>query len=40
VILRYLNTYALASSTTGSPLITDVGGYRYYKWTGDGSITF
>lgn len=39
VILRYAGTYAPAS-VTGSPTITDAGGYRVYKWTSSGSITF
>lgn len=40
VFIRYPDTYAAAASTTGSPTITVAGGYRIYKWTGNGSITF
>jgi hypothetical protein len=40
VIIRYADTYAAAASTTGSPTITVAGGYRVYRWTGSGSITF
>jgi hypothetical protein len=40
VILRYPDTYSLATSTTGSPTVTTTGGYRIYKFTGSGSITF
>ena len=42
VIIRYADTFAAATSTTGSPDITVAGGYRVYKWTtvGSGSITF
>jgi hypothetical protein len=40
VIIRYSDSYSAATSTTGSPTITVTGGYRIYKWTSSGSITF
>jgi hypothetical protein len=40
VILRYPDTNAAATSITGSPTVTVAGGYRVYKWTSSGSITF
>lgn len=40
VIIRYSNTYDAAASTTGSPTVTNTGGYRIYQWTSSGSITF
>ena len=40
VIIRYADTFSAATSTTGSPTVTVAGGYRVYKWTGSGSITF
>jgi hypothetical protein len=40
VIIRYPSGYAAAASTTGSPTITNTGGYRTYKFTSSGSITF
>jgi hypothetical protein len=39
VIIRYPDTFAAATATTGSPTITVAGGYRVYKFTGSGSIT-
>ena len=40
VILRYADSNPAATSTTGSPTITVAGGYRVYKFTSSGSITF
>lgn len=40
VIIRYLDTYLPASATTGSPIYTVANGYRVYKFTGSGTITF
>ncbi|MEI7750071.1 MAG: glycine-rich domain-containing protein [Candidatus Moraniibacteriota bacterium] len=42
VIIRYPNTYADATSTTGSPTYANTGGYKIYTWTtvGSGSVTF
>jgi hypothetical protein len=37
VILRVLGD--LTFTTTGSPSRVVSGGYTYYKWTGNGSIT-
>jgi hypothetical protein len=40
VIIRYADSFPAATSTTGSPTITVAGGYRVYRWTSSGSITF
>lgn len=40
VIIRYSNTLPDAASTTGSPTYTNTGGYKYYKFTGSGTITW
>jgi hypothetical protein len=40
VILRYPDSWSAAASTTGSPTVTVANGYRVYKWTSSGSITF
>lgn len=40
VIIRYPDSYAAATYTTGAPTITVTGGYRIYTWTASGSITF
>lgn len=39
VIIRTLDSIAQAS-TTGSPTITTSGGYRFYRFTSSGTITF
>lgn len=40
VIIRYANTLPDAASTTGSPTYTNSGGYKTYKFTGSGTITW
>jgi hypothetical protein len=40
VIIRYADTFTAAVATTGSPTITVSGGFREYKFTDSGSITF
>ena len=40
VIIRYADTYPDAAATTGSPTFTNTGGYKTYKFTTSGSITF
>lgn len=40
VILRYADTFAAATAVTGGPTYTVTGGYRIYRWTGNGSITW
>jgi hypothetical protein len=40
VIIRYADTFASATSTTGSPNVIVSGGYRVYQFTSSGSITF
>jgi hypothetical protein len=40
VIIRYPDTFSLASSTTGSPTVATTGGYRIYTFTASGSIIF
>jgi hypothetical protein len=40
VIIRYVNTYDAAVATSGSPVITNTGGYRYYTFNDTGTITF
>jgi hypothetical protein len=40
VIIRYPDSFLAATSTTGSPTVTVTGGFRIYRWTSSGSITF
>jgi hypothetical protein len=40
VIIRYLDIYAAAISTTGSPTITTTDGYRTYTFTESGTLTY
>ena len=40
VAIQYPDSYAAATATTGSPTITVSGGYRVYRFTSSGSITF
>jgi hypothetical protein len=40
VIIRYPSNFDNAVATTGSPTFTNTGGYKIYRWTGSGSITF
>jgi hypothetical protein len=40
VIISYPDSYIAAASTTGSPTVTNPTGYRVYKFTASGSITF
>ena len=40
VRIRYANSFPNAAATTGSPSFEDRGGYKYYLFTGSGSITF
>jgi hypothetical protein len=39
-IIRYSDIYPVATSTTGSPTVTNPTGYRVYTFTASGSITF
>lgn len=39
-IVRYSSSFSNAFSTTGSPTLTTVGGYKIYTFTGNGTIRF
>jgi len=40
VVIRYPDTYNIAASTTGSPILETANGYRTYIFKTSGSITF
>jgi hypothetical protein len=40
LVIKYASTFPAAASTTGSPEVVTTGGFRYYFFTGTGSITF
>jgi hypothetical protein len=40
VIVRYADSYAVASNTTGSPNVTIAGGYIVYRFWQSGTISF
>ena len=40
LILRYSDSFAEPTATTGNPTVTVSGGYRHYDFTSSGSITF
>jgi hypothetical protein len=40
VIIRYPDSFSAPTATTGSPTVTVSGGFRIYRWTSSGSITF
>jgi hypothetical protein len=40
VVIRYPDSYAAATSTTGSPVIDVSGGYRTYTFINTGTISF
>jgi hypothetical protein len=40
VIIRYSDSFPPATSTTGSPTVTNPTGYKVYTFTSSGSITF
>ncbi len=40
VVVRYPNSFSNATSTTGTVTFNNTGGYKIYRWTSSGSITF
>jgi hypothetical protein len=40
IIIRYPDTFADATTVTGSPVKTDIGGYKIYRFNASGTIAW